>query len=384
MFTMGGVGPAQADGGPHVSHQATVAGNLVVSDAAGRCATCHRAHTAKASFLLIQAEPALCYTCHDSTGIASTDVQDGQTPGGLALRGGGFDKAKIDSGNASRDWTANLVNGVADGTFTGSNPVVPALGTAVAGQSTTSRHQIGTPGTEWGNGYLNSGVGQGVTLECTSCHDPHGNGNFRILKATPSNSQWKLVPPVADNPATRSVDESLTPAVNVVIPDSTTQGYTTTNYWSPGANGSLTNVGAPGGTAFTNGTSSVGTGAAAPDGYIQNIAAWCTTCHTRYLASSKSYKNANQGYPTVDGATGGTVDTTYTYRHRSDANYKQNAANCITCHVSHGSNAAINGAGMGSADQVRDPGGLITPPAASSSRLLRVNNRGTCEMCHSV
>ena len=64
-FTMGGVGPAQADNGPHVSFAATTAGKIVVSDAAGRCASCHRAHTAQAEFLLKQAQPALCYTCHD-------------------------------------------------------------------------------------------------------------------------------------------------------------------------------------------------------------------------------------------------------------------------------------------------------------------------------
>ena len=100
------------------------------------------------------------------------------------------------------------------------------------------------------------------------------------------------------------------------------------------------------------------------DGYIQNVAQWCTTCHTRYLAGTGSYKTASG-------------DATFMYRHRSDANYKAGAANCITCHVSHGSNAVMAGASVGLL-----PGDAAAP--AGDSRLLRVNNRGTCVMCHNV
>ena len=110
---------------------------------------------------------------------------------------------------------------------------------------------------------------------------------------------------------------------------------------------------------------------AATDGYITNIAAWCTTCHTRYLAGSGSYATALPGTSAAvaasttapwTSAVAANVDANFTYRHRSDANYKAGAANCITCHVSHGSNVAAGG-GLNPGD---------TPAAAGDSRLLRV------------
>ncbi len=48
----------------------------------------------------------------------------------------------------------------------------------------TSTH-AGT-GTVWGNGAVNSGVGATVDLECANCHNPHGNGQYRILQTAPS------------------------------------------------------------------------------------------------------------------------------------------------------------------------------------------------------
>src|SRR5665811_1072804 len=72
------------------------------------------------------------------------------------------------------------------------------------------------------------------------------------------------------------------------------------------------------------------------DGYIANVAAWCTTCHTRYLAGSGSFET-----PLTDAA--GKVDAPFTYRHRSDRTDKDGVGrpNCIQCHVSHGSNVAM-------------------------------------------
>jgi hypothetical protein len=104
-----------------------------------------------------------------------------------------------------------------------------------------------------------------------------------------------------------------------------------------------------------------------------NISRWCTTCHTRLLAGKDSYKNALSA--------GGTTDAMYAFRHRSDANYKSvgtmgTSPNCLTCHVSHGSNAAMSGTNSGA---VKYPGNTGN---AGSSFLLRVDNRGTCQMCH--
>ena len=338
MFTMGGVGPAQADNGPHRSTaQAALSGaNPIVG--ATRCAGCHRAHTAKAEYLLKEAQPGLCYTCHAAGNLgASTDVANGIEDGtGVALRGGGFNTAKIASGSASKTMGAlDLVTG----RIATTNQTIPAIAAGLPAVPTTSRHEINgsTAGTAWGNGPIstNAGdIGKTLTLECGSCHDPHGNGNYRILRPVPVDSG------------------AATPGVK--IPDAVAKVYTTANYWLAGD----TNV-APDATAVLTGTA-----AASQDGYINNIASWCTTCHTRYLAPTGSYKTASG-------------DATFMYRHRSDANYKAGAANCITCHVSHGSNAVMAGSSIG-----LNPGN--TPVVGADSRLLRVDNRGTCVMCHNV
>jgi predicted CXXCH cytochrome family protein len=358
LMVPAGAGVAFADNGPHMSSASTGNATVVVANAgAGKCASCHRAHTAQAEFLLKQAQPALCYTCHAAGMGAATDVRNGQDwVSSGALRGGGFDFAAINSGNASK------VLGAADpatGRIATSGQTIPALTNPVV---TTSKHQIDgeTSGTAWGNGPIGSGLGQSLTLECGSCHDPHGNGNYRILKPMPVDSQWVVTPAVIADPTAVppvvAVAAVLSPPTTVNIPDATTKVYTTANYWLAG------DLNVPAGGAALTGTKKATDPAG--DGYIQNISSWCTTCHTRYLAPTQSYKTSSN-------------DPVFTYRHRSDANYKAGAANCITCHVSHGSNASVSG----SAD-VPLPGGAVAP--VGDSRLLRVDNRGTCVMCHNV
>jgi predicted CXXCH cytochrome family protein len=131
-----------ANGGPHGDYTPT-------TDA---CAGCHRAHTAQGANLLINSGTnGLCLTCHGAgaTG-ALTNVSYGvleATAGsdtGTALVGGGFD--------------------------------------FVGGSAVTSSHADAT-NLAWGYGTAARGTSadMGDTLDCGSCHDPHGNGNYRIL-----------------------------------------------------------------------------------------------------------------------------------------------------------------------------------------------------------
>ena len=215
MFTMGGVGPAAADAGPHGSTQVAAGDTTLVSIAGGgRCASCHRAHTAKAEYLLKDSQPALCYTCHGGS-AASLDVIDGvNNDDSLALRGGGFEFALINGATATKTMGPVPV----PDPITGITPRQAHSATAPAGTVpavVTSRHQIDgtTSGTMWGNGAVSAAVNPGkagVTLECGSCHDPHGNGNYRILKPIPNDSGA---------------------AVAVNIPDAITKVYTTNDYW---------------------------------------------------------------------------------------------------------------------------------------------------------
>jgi len=368
MFTMGGVGPAAADNGPHVSTAVGAGQTALISNAGGgRCASCHRAHTAKAEFLLKAAQPALCYTCHAGAG-ASTNVVDGVNAyTNAALRGGGFQNAKIDGAGASK--TMGTVPG-AHGLPIASE-VVPALGTSVA---VTSKHQIDgtTSGTIWGNGAVSATVNAGkagVTLECGSCHDPHGNGNFRILKPVPVDAgtltQTVISPATTSATGVVTPAELSAPAEGVKILDATSKVYTTTDYWSV-TDRSVPNV------------AGVALATTETDGFITNVSQWCATCHTRYLAGSGSYQA-----PLTDA--NGVVDAAFTYRHRSNRNNSAGVSrpNCIQCHVSHGSNVSMSG----DAAAASYPGGadLKTGDAGyGDSKLLRVNNRGTCVMCHNV
>jgi predicted CXXCH cytochrome family protein len=274
---------------------------------ADTCAACHRAHTAKAPYLLKQSQETLCYTCHGASGTGSNeDVEDGVGYSGAgrtgtkgALRGGGFKYALIDSGNPS------------------GNGYLGEIPTRATGAPVTSSHSVdASEQMAWGNGEISASpnYGKTVTLTCGSCHDPHGNGNYRILKPVPDESGAKP---------------------GVTIADISTKAYTTTNYWR------VEDENAP--------------------SFIANISAWCATCHTRYLASANS-GHTNSG------------DAVFAYRHRSDQT-SQGSANCIQCHVAHGSNASM-GTYSGGVD---NPNGTA---AAGDSRLLRIDNRGVCQMCH--
>lgn len=282
---------ASADNGPHMMGSGTL-----TTDG---CAGCHRTHTAQAEGLLKVNQAALCTTCHAAGVGALTDVQAGMyfpdfTNGSqmLGLRGGGFVTAAIDTKGAVR-----------------STKTIPTLN---AGLPVTSTHSVdGSAQNAWGLG--TTGTGTSVSLNCTSCHDPHGNGNYRILR------------PLATG--------GIGPEVNV--PDATVKVYTSQNYWKA---------------EDPNST-----------GFISNIASWCTQCHTRYDSSD---------------AETNTGDPVFTFRHMSNSK-TVGGPNCIQCHVAHGSNAAMTGP---ESSHVPLPGGGAAP--AGDSRLLRLDNRGTCVMCH--
>jgi cytochrome c553 len=219
----------------------------------------------------------------------------------------------------------------------------------------------------WGNG--TTGVGQtAVTLECGACHDPHGNGNYRILKPSPDGQQYVITAATATSPAVMST------ATAVNIPDQTAKVYTTTDYWNVAAPTTpLTTAEVAVNTTAYNAAVAAGKLSTytppVTDGFLGGISAWCTTCHTRYLSA---------------GASVVTGDATFTYKHRSDeqANYKPD---CIQCHVAHGTNAVMTG----TAASVKAPDGLTVTgdPATTgyqNSSLLRVDDRGTCLMCHAV
>jgi predicted CXXCH cytochrome family protein len=443
---------------------------------ADSCAGCHRAHTAQGKMLInAPDDQALCLTCHGTTGGgATTSVVDGVQYADVgadatahtgavagALRGGGFVNARIDSANPLRNplprWDSTNKAFVAS--FASRVPQ------AADGSAATSAHLklTGADGvtlqkTAWGSGGLNSGVGAlAVELGCVSCHNPHGNGQYRILNNVP--------PPAAEVgtiPINAGKDASGNTAAGVAVPEmraaNTVTGarnYTvlfgtslatiqagTDDYWrryqpytivpirrpdfdqtkepSTGTSGTTgykyddsktgfsvcaanpaqNSGGAVGVAGYVNcpvgypndyfrGDAPEFSGAVtepyASDPYYMAggkwrtaMTNWCSTCHSRYnttlftsttdgtTATSQSYK-----YPSGDAI--------YKYRHPT-------SVECTQCHVAHGSNARMPGnAALGTnfSGDFEYPVAAGGPAAHNgSSRLLKVNNRGSCQQCH--
>jgi predicted CXXCH cytochrome family protein len=382
--------PVLADGGPHVASANSGATSL----SADGCAGCHRAHTGQGSNLLAQPdEEALCLACHGAAGTgATTDVEDGVqyalgVGGGRndavlagALRSGGFLEARIDSSDPSRISYPRLFFGAYATWFSAEVPVLDT------GQPTTSAHLhldgatfAAAPGIAWGNGGTGSGVGASVDLTCASCHNPHGNGQYRILNPIPGDGTGAMVeagtdatvtdaalPTGSDASGTRNYTVQWGRTLADVLAGTYTGGTadpTAGDYWRR----YLPWDGVPGwnGTAATPASGSFGDkpmyvpGGANLTSYRAQITAWCSACHTRY--------------DQVTGAQTDTGDPIFRYRHDVGQN------ECTQCHVAHGSNALMAGDGSTSfsADYPYPDG-----TTSASSRLLKIDNRGTCQACH--
>ncbi len=407
-------GAAFADNGPHV------AGSTTSTPTTDSCAGCHRAHSAQAPMITLQAQPGLCYACHGSgTFGAQTDVQDGTyysdqitqhvsaAAAAGALRGGGIDYALIQT-------TAYT------GTFTS-----VSIGTQ-SPTKTTSHHSVDeTPQVMWGNGpygtTLNYGKGS-VDLACGSCHDPHGNHQYRILKPAPNDSG------IGQN--TRATNWAA--GGRVFVNDAASKVYTTTNFREPdaGNTSSVNNFGNGSGEGWNGGpndNSLVAYSVVKNNWYGQFAEVsgqWCATCHTRYNAISGAYK-VDSGdpvfryqhgvYKLINPAAPGTGDATAAqWISTTTSDYAgsgtrwgtvtavtgtfnptgttTHAPLCLSCHVSHGTDAAMTskitnqfspGVTLSGTAQVLGPlDGSGDTNVALGSTLLMLDNRGVCESCH--
>ena len=335
---------------------------------------------------------------------------------------------------------------------------------ASTGANVTSAHLatiengLTQPGVAWGNGANGTGAGPVATIGCASCHNPHGNGAYRILNPVPAgtgiNAAWTVnvvdygviaantyrtagshflligdtvtiagnglaganvtgtVATLPDGPDTNATaDSDLFTLTGVTVAGSGTGGTVTRNggvkvidaaappagdarnytviqtavatptllasqaaafsstagdyfhYRIPWNATTGTNLDAPNG--ITSGTLGV-------TSFSQQITAWCSSCHTRYAAAAQPLTNPADGTtgPAYDTARPG--DAVYMFQHRTRG---ESGRSCTTCHVSHGSNAVMDGT---FSSTFTYPDGT----ASASSRLLKVGNRGTCQLCH--
>jgi predicted CXXCH cytochrome family protein len=402
--------PVLADGGPHT--MATNNGSLGLT--ADSCAGCHRAHTATAASLLNTEQPELCLNCHDGS-KATTDVIDGvqysatskTLPVLGALRGGGFQYALINSSNAAR---------ASYQSDHGSGPVTAFIGHVqplALQQKVTSTHG-GTggiynsgwgDGTVWGNGDVSSQVktvGAFVTLECGSCHNPHGNGQYRILQTTPSLTATVGTFTVTNTGGVKVTDTTTTGTHNYTIKPAsdaadangsaanivgTASGDYWRYHWDPTGSAlwyTLTNP--PKADPMNSGWN----GVTEPTNSTGAMTAWCIQCHTRYNGYAV---DANGVITTAQGSHPSSLvaqqpeDAVFMYKHGTTR------IGCEQCHVSHGSNAVMAAADSSFSLNYLDPSGTKPPtvanvglagntPTSGDSRLLKVDNRGTCQMCH--
>ena len=258
--------------------------------------------------LLAEPQAALCYTCHGSSATGANTDVED---------GIGY----LDSGPERREAGALRGGGFSYALIDSAS--APASRSAL--QSRRRRSGAGPPAptsprptrsTVLGPDRLgqrrdqrHGGLRHGHLAALRLLPRPARNGNYRALRAIPK-----------DSGAGGRCDD----------PRRHHQAYTTDNYWQ------VEDTGAP--------------------GFITNISAWCATCHTRYL-SSTSYTDSG--------------DAVFTDRHRSDQT-AQGSANCVQCHVSHGSNASVATAELGRRPQpgTASPPGRQPPAADRQPRRL--------------
>ncbi len=147
-------------------------------------------------------------TCHGTTGTgATTDVMSGiqyrpspptapsRAPQLGALRSGGFVQARIGSSTPARIFRYGSAAGV-----WGKVSVSATSGDVTSAHLNLTENGLTAPAVAWGNGAIaaTANAGPTVSMTCASCHNPHGNGQYRILNPCPfpmhlreSSSRWQ-------------------------------------------------------------------------------------------------------------------------------------------------------------------------------------------------
>lgn len=409
---------ALADNGPHGAFAAN-------TDA---CASCHRAHTAQSAdgFLLASTDVyTLCTSCHDGGG-AYTNVVDGlygvNSGGGVVaggtegdqgqgLFGGGFVRAAINTVRSN-------VNGY---------DTLAPLPTAKA---VTSHHQVDgiTAGTVWGSGDVNAnayptdaGTFGTLALECTSCHDPHGNAgktggvntgapttSYRLLRFQPIGSNaFEVVTGPSVAYFTRAGVTQAGPLGGVYVADVSPKWYTlNTDFTKDPSVQAFRSRGTGGGntpwwsyvnmrgdsagrtyvyqrpanqisTSFVAGASAISCSPSINAG-VGTIDATCAYPGNPVAGSvwNNTVPMGKMGYwcatchdrylATGAGRSTNSGDSKFTFRHSTVS------VACVNCHTAHGTTADMT------LTNTNHPGASLT----TGSILLKSDNRQLCADCH--
>ena len=351
---------------------------------ADSCAGCHRAHTAQGALLLIEpTRTALCLTCHGATGTgATTDVESGvqyaptgdrRTVRGSAvlgaLRGGGFVQARIASG-------ARGPRRVPVGTSVRQLAKVPVA----RGRRRPSRPRTSPSRTARSSTATRHGLGQRARQR-DRVRGPDGRPRLRHL---PQPARERPVPDPQPGPgpdrdvghgrfvrgrpgrARHRRGRSRRPATRATTPSSrpTAAPARSSRARSPRSACRPRRATTSAGSVPWNGTT--GTSNDAPNGLSATFNTQITPGASRATRATSA-----PGGRRRDAGRDLQVPA-----HRTNATSR----NCITCHVAHGSNAQMTRVDY---SQRRSRlSGRRRPLPAGDSRLLKVDNRGTCQLCH--
>lgn len=302
------LGSGSALAATHGSYEAT-------TDA---CAGCHVAHAAPDPKLLKagSTQTVLCYLCHGAGTTASPyDVKYGVITGTqtYASTAGGMEKQGGEAGPnvTSRHTVWGYVadaNGTA-GPWNGDESYKSGLDYIPGGTQTLT-----------GNG-----------LMCSSCHQPHGSSNPRLLRTSLLG----------------------------------TEGLTL---------------------QFT--MSDVGNNAKRVTAYVSGSSQWCGACHDKFKTLNHNsppypgeghanyylgmWRHPMDAHPLLPPGSDGSVETGTPLEKPGGVKHIA----CLTCHRAHATTAQATGYAL---SWPRDP---VAPGSGTTSALLRMDNRGTCYNCH--
>jgi predicted CXXCH cytochrome family protein len=278
------------------------------------CANCHSTHNGEDSMLLMKSgEFELCMSCHDGT-MGFYNVKEGSGAGT-------FDNSHLSSSMHNVD----------------SDLLVKTAPGAVKNTST-------------------------AVLECSSCHNPHGSANDRLLKETVIGTT-----PFAFNPTTLVPVPVGTKTINLALTED--PDYATIN--------AIT------GTSGLKITESIGPKDSLDKQYYSQF---CSACHDDYLAKRSSGRPSNATKPNHD----------YLYTHTT--NSTSTGRNCAACHYAHGTDVTtmVDALGNKVADYTKsvEAGGkgwtqekaesYMKDVSAKGSALKKYTNMAVCFACHAT
>ena len=293
-----------------------------------------------------------CYACHgDSAPGASTNVQAGVFDGGRLDRPVALQQRRP----TSMYVTESTFNASAQRRWLRRGRGQLGLGNRLQRRSTTQSRRP----TAWSRRAF-SGVPATVRtrrtyLICTSCHDPHGSSNYRLLKDSVNG--------VATGGYNSINATGGTAPAGWVFSTETNYPQASEGGWMKGPDGAAQMAAYR--PDYTGGTP-IAAGISATPG--ASLSAWCSACHT-------GYNNISDAPATKDyGSYEATVGAQVRHRHPVDipltagdaiiqtpamefvldaripleatvgaADYRSNNVGCLTCHLAHGSSQDMTG-----------------------------------------